>query len=92
MKQSFASAARLQGGGSPGSHPAAAAEIADPDLNHVTTSELTVDGEVEECSVSQPCFPLEPEPDGPNLLRFEGRLAPGFRPAFHGRRFLKPGS
>jgi hypothetical protein len=43
-------------------------------------------------SIRQAPLPLEPDPDCPNLLRFERVLGASFRPAYHGRSFLKTGS
>jgi hypothetical protein len=73
----------------PDSLPAAANEIADPDLNHVTTAQLVVDGEVE-VTLSR----SRPSRSSQNLIAqtccgLSGRLAPGYLPAFHGRRLLE---
>src|SRR5262249_47544289 len=56
------------------SHPAAAHEFADPDLHDVAATQLAVDGKVEKRPVTETPFSVEPEPDGPNLLRPECAL------------------
>lgn len=53
---------------------AAADEIADPDFNNASP-ELTVDREIEYRSVAKPPLSLQPEPDGPDLLRLQRAFA-----------------
>ena len=55
-------------------HPAAADKLTDSDLHDVAAAQLAVDGEVEERAVAEVSFPVEPESDGPNLLRLERAL------------------
>ena len=57
-----------------GANPAATDEVADPDLDDVAAAQLAVDREVEHRSVSDPSLAVEPEADGPDLLRFERAL------------------
>ncbi|MBD2751201.1 hypothetical protein IC232_31710 [Microvirga sp. BT688] len=66
----------------------ATAEIVDPDLHDVSAPQLAVDRQIEQRSVSDPSLPVKTEADGPDVLRFERRFAPSFRPAFHGFRSL----
>jgi uroporphyrinogen-III synthase len=54
-------------------NPATADEIADLDFNDVASPELTVDREIEHRAVSKPPPSIQPEPDGPDLLRLSGR-------------------
>ena len=56
------------------SHPAAADEFSDPDFHHVTASQLAVDGQVEQRTVAETPFSIEPEPDSPNPLWLERTL------------------
>jgi len=48
---------------------ASADEVADAKLDQIATAQLTVDGKVEQCSVPEAPLSVEPEPDGPHLLR-----------------------
>jgi hypothetical protein len=52
-------------------------------------AQLAVDGKIEGRMIAQSPFSVEPKPYRPHLLRFSGRLAPTFRPAFHTRRSAK---
>jgi hypothetical protein len=70
----------------------AADKLTDLQFDDVTTAQLAVDGEVKHGAVAYAPLSVEPETDGPNLLRFESALGAELRPAFHGRRFLKAGS
>src|SRR5579872_2022051 len=54
-----------------GSHSAAADELTDPDFHDVAASQLAIDGKVEQRPIAQTPFSVEPEPDGPDLLRLE---------------------
>ena len=76
-----------------GTNPATAGEIADLDFNDVASPELTVDREIERRAVAKPPVSIQPEPDGPDLLWFQGAFA-AMLPArvFHGRPSLAPGS
>jgi hypothetical protein len=58
----------------PGADPPATDEVADPDFDDVAATQLAVDREVEHRSVSDPSLAVEPEADGPDLLRFERAL------------------
>jgi hypothetical protein len=55
-------------------NPTAADEVADHDLHEITPAELAVDSQIEHCPVAHPAFAVEPEADGPDLLRFERAL------------------
>jgi hypothetical protein len=48
---------------------ASADEITDAKLDQIATAQLAVDGKVEQCAVSEASLSVEPEPDGPHLLR-----------------------
>jgi hypothetical protein len=54
-----------------GSHSFAADELTDPDFHYVAAAQLAIDGKVEQRPVAQTPFSVEPEPDGPDLLRLE---------------------
>jgi hypothetical protein len=54
------------------SHPAAADQLADSDFDYVAPTQLAVDCKVEERAVAKAPFPVEPKPNGPDLLRLEG--------------------
>jgi hypothetical protein len=58
----------------PGADPPATDEVADPDFDDVAATQLAVDREVEHRSVSDPSLAVEPEADGPDLLRFQRAL------------------
>jgi hypothetical protein len=60
--------------GGPGADPPATDEVANSDLHDVTAAQLAVDREVEHRSISDPLLLVQPEADGPDLLRFEGAL------------------
>ncbi len=62
----------------PGPNPTAADEVARPDLDDVAAAQLTINGEVKHGSVANSTVMVEPEPDGPDLLRFEGALRAEF--------------
>jgi hypothetical protein len=53
------------------SNPAAADQLADSDFHHVAPTQFAVDREVEERAVAKAPFPVEPKPNGPDLLRLE---------------------
>jgi hypothetical protein len=56
-------------------NPAAADKLADLDFDDVAPSKLTVDREIEHRVVTQPALSIQPEPDSPNLLRFQRTFA-----------------
>jgi hypothetical protein len=60
--------------GVPGADSVATGEGADPDLDDVAAAQPTVDRQIEHRSVSDPSLTVEPEADGPDLLRFERAL------------------
>lgn len=53
---------------------AAADTFADLQLGDVVAPQLAVEGQVEHRAVTHPPFPVEPEPNGPDLLRLERSL------------------
>ncbi len=53
-------------------NPAATDKLADLYFNDITSTQLTVDREIEHCTVAQPAFSIQPEPDSPDLLRLKG--------------------
>ncbi len=55
-------------------NPAATDNIADFDFDNVASTQLAVDGEVEQRAISWPPFVIKREPDCPKLLRFERAL------------------
>ena len=57
-----------------GTDAAAQHDVADLDLDDVAASQLAVDREVEHGAVAHALLAVEPEPDGPDLLRLEGPL------------------
>jgi hypothetical protein len=57
-----------------GAHPPAADEVADPDFDDVAAAQLAVDGKIKHRAVAQASLAIEPEADGPDLLRLEGSL------------------
>jgi len=48
--------------------PVADDKIADPPFDEVTPAKLAVDGEIEECQVTEITREFKPGPNGPNLL------------------------
>jgi hypothetical protein len=48
---------------------ASADEVTYVKLDQIATAQLTVDGEIEQCAVSEASLSVESEPDGPPLLR-----------------------
>jgi hypothetical protein len=58
----------------PRPHPLAADKLTDLQFDDVTTAQLAVDGEVKHGAVAYTPLSIEPETDGPNLLRFESTL------------------
>jgi hypothetical protein len=48
---------------------ASADEITDAKLDQIAAAQLTVDGKIEQCAVSEASLCVKPEPDGPHLLR-----------------------
>jgi hypothetical protein len=55
-------------------HLLAADKLTDLQFDDVTTAQLAVDGEVKHGTVTYTPLSIEPETDGPNLLRFESAL------------------
>lgn len=55
-------------------HLTAAEEVADADFHDVAATQFPVDGKVEQCPVVKTPFSVEPESDGPDLLRLECAL------------------
>jgi hypothetical protein len=62
----------------PGPNPTAAYEVAGPDLDDVAAAQLAVDFQVEHGPVANAPILVEPEPDRPDLLRFERALCTEF--------------
>ena len=59
---------------SPRPHVSTAYKLADLDLDDVASSQLAVDGEVEQSPVADPLFTVEQEANGPDLLRLQRSL------------------
>ena len=47
-------------------------DVTDANLDRVAAAQLAVDGEVEQCAVTQPPVLVQEEADCPHLLRLEG--------------------
>jgi len=56
------------------SHSAIEGYIVDPKRNEVTSSQLAVEGEIEQSQVANALRHLEPDPNGPDLPGFERRF------------------
>jgi len=65
---------------SPCSNFPIANDIADPDLYQITSTKLTVDGEVKKRPVAAPPMLIEKEADRPYLTGFERSLCTNFAP------------
>jgi len=59
------------------SDPATGADVVDLQPHEVTASELAIDGEIEQGKVARSVLELEPDPDCPDILRFQRSLLPG---------------
>jgi hypothetical protein len=53
---------------------AAEDKITDPDLHHIATAQLAVDGEIEQRSIPQAAMLIKEEANSPNLSRLERAL------------------
>ena len=49
-------------------------ELADAQLHEVTSAQLAVNGEVEQCQVTDAALALKGEADGPDLFELKGRF------------------
>jgi hypothetical protein len=56
-------------------NPATAGKLADLNFNDIAPTNLTVDREIEQCTVAQPALSIQPEPDSPDLLRLQCTFA-----------------
>jgi hypothetical protein len=63
--------------GSAISDPAAGADIVDLWADEIAASELAIDCEIEQGKVARSVLELEPDPDCPDILRFQRSLLPG---------------
>ena len=65
--------------------------VADLDLHDIAAAQLAIDRKIEHGPITQPAFPVEPEPHSPDLLRLERPLGTElptgvpWLPAFHAR-------
>jgi hypothetical protein len=50
--------------------------IRDPEADHIATTQLAINREIEEGQVSYPAVELQPGPNGPDVFRLERRLLP----------------
>lgn len=50
--------------------------VADLECNEVTSAQLAVDAEVEECELANQAFHLKTHAQGPDILHLEGSLLP----------------
>ncbi len=73
------------------SNDAARHKVANPNLDDVAAPKLAVDGEVRQRAISQSALPVQPEANGPDLLRLGARFAPSLRPAFQGSALRRRG-
>jgi hypothetical protein len=53
---------------------AAKNKIADLDLHDIAAAQFAIDGEIEQCSISQAAMLVEEEPYSPDLPRFQRAL------------------
>jgi hypothetical protein len=59
------------------SNSVAGANIVDLQPHKIAASEFAIDGKIEKSEVARSVLQLQPDPDCPNVLRFERTLLPG---------------
>ena len=62
-------------------HAATMGNVSNPDFDQITSSQLTVDGQVEQSQITMAVGQLKPNSDGPDLLELERRpVSQAFEP------------